>query len=161
MSMGSSMGGPPRGGEGGLTASDVAGMAFGCLAECLTETYRAASSYYGGQQSQYQYPSVSGARPSDYQRVSGYSNAERNGPDDSGGGYHGDSKGGYGGYQAKFSDNPAAKEVMDRGIPRQQNASQSSGQETDQRTAGQRAEPQEEWATVQVPSTYQGGKVGV
>ena len=129
--------------ESGLSVTEVASMAFACVAHCLTEGYRAASNYYGGYH-QEQFAPVSGPNNSRaYRQVAGYGNEAYSGRPS-----------GYGdGYQSKFSDKPpgGSKEVMDRG--------QSSGQGTEQATQ-QAKEQKEEWATVSVPSTYQGGRVG-
>lgn len=124
-----------------LTAGGVAALAFSCVARCLTEGYRAASSYYGY-----------GDDDSRAQRVGGYGdlsygNVSSSNYNDSGDGsfqqkgYYSDS------YQAKGNNPSGHGEVMDRGL--QQGAGRSSGPGI-----------KEEWATVPVPSSYQGGGVG-
>mmetsp|Transcript_23297 Transcript_23297/g.41699 ORF Transcript_23297/g.41699 Transcript_23297/m.41699 type:complete len:367 (+) Transcript_23297:157-1257(+) len=178
----------------GLTVTDVASLAFTCVAHCLTEGYRAASTYYGGashddahdhHNSQTQYPSVSGL---DYRQVDngyyhnnvnneaaygnnvnvGSSNHNNDSSDNNGGGYK--TKGYYSdSYQTEGGGDEATtngynREVMDRGSSPRDVASQMSGQDTEQRIAQQQQqqviEQKDEWATVHVPSTYQGGRVG-
>lgn len=151
--------------EEGLSITEVASMAFTCVAHCLTEGYRAASTYYGGYE-QNQYPSVSGSENSQhYQQVAGYQNeadcnrsASYYGNDDQqtssiNVGY----KNGYSdGYQTKLSECPNQRgEIMERGgLPR------SNDNESTDQTSGEDTVQKEEWATVHVPSTYQGGRVG-
>eukprot|EP00571_Detonula_confervacea_P016476 CAMPEP_0172307772 /NCGR_PEP_ID=MMETSP1058-20130122/8553_1 /TAXON_ID=83371 /ORGANISM="Detonula confervacea, Strain CCMP 353" /LENGTH=301 /DNA_ID=CAMNT_0013020029 /DNA_START=39 /DNA_END=944 /DNA_ORIENTATION=+ len=157
--------------EEGLSMTDVASMTFTCVAHCLTEGYRAASNYYSGYEED-QYLSVSGQNSShnNYQQAGSYHNeaynnstphnnsTPRNNYDDHKTRSDATYKNGYsGGYQTKFSDHSSQhKEVMDRGDLSHSNnnaySSQISGHETEQ--------TKEEWATVQVPSTYQGGRVG-
>jgi len=175
----------------GLTVTDVASLAFTCVAHCLTEGYRAASMYYGGasydahdhHNSQTQYPSVLGP---DYRQVdSGYyhndgnneasygnnggsSNYNNDSSDYNGGGYK--SKGYYSdSYQTEGGGDETTtkchiREVMERGSSPRDVASQSLGQDTEQRIAMQQQQQiidkKDEWATVHVPSTYQGGRVG-
>lgn len=151
--------------EEGLSMTEVASMAFTCVAHCLTEGYRAASTYYSGYE-QNQYPSVSGPDNSqNYQKVSGYQHeaysnrsASYNDNDDQQSssinvGY----KNGYSdGYQTKLSECPNQhREIMERGGLPRSNDNECAGQ-----TSGEGTVQKEEWATVHVPSTYQGGKVG-
>jgi len=151
------------GNEGGLSMTDVASLAFACVAQCITEGYRAASTYYGGYENSQYYPAVSssGNGSHNYDHVGGYQNDNESfaNPNNSGNESYKNSSNGYSdgsGYQTKsFSDNPIKGhgEVMDRGMSSSQQASQSSGQDTEQNA-------QQEWATVPVPSTYQGGILG-
>lgn len=151
----------------GLSVTDVASLAFACVTHCVTEGYRAASTYYGGYENT-QYPSVSGANDShnNYQQVGGGYHNEAHGnfasPNDNGSSNDGYKNNGYGdsSYQTKFSENPSGHgEVMDRDLP--QHSSQSSGQDTEQTTQHNMIEEKEEWASVQVPSTYQGGRLSM
>lgn len=140
----------------GLSMTDVASLAFSCVTHCLTEGYRAASTYYSDHPDQGgQYPSVSGPNTSQkYQQVGGYCNDNISSSDGIKHNGYGDSS-----YQTNFSDDPSGQgEVMDRGLS--QIATQSSGQETEQAAQQGNAEQKKDWATVQVPSTYQGGRVG-
>ena len=143
-----------------ISATDVAFMAMSCVAHCLSESYRAASNYYGDyhqQRDQYNYPSVSSAAAGSnhsYEQVAttGYPRNNNNYNNS----YYSDS------YQTKG-------DVMDRGGLSQQytvtTSQQTSGQDTEQPIQQQQqqhrdVQREEEWATVEVPSSYQGrGKV--
>ena len=140
----------------GMTMTDVASMAFNCVAHCLTEGYRAASNYYSDYP-QDEYPSVGPTSGSsnnashNYQQVGGYQNTSSESYNNSTG-YNNRTSGGY---QTKFSDNVG--QVMDRGMS---SSSQSSGQGSTEQSKMMVVEQKNEWATVHVPSTYQGGRVG-
>lgn len=140
----------------GLSMTDVATMAFSCVAHCITESVRAASNYYDAYQHQ---ETGLNNNTHNYEQVSGYhnDNVYNNNPNTP---QHANyANNGYSdGYQTKsFTDKPSSqnREVMERGgssTNNEQAASQSSGEQTTQKV--------EEWATVHVPSTYQGGRVG-
>ena len=141
----------------GLSMTDVATMAFSCVAHCITESVRAASNYYDAYQHQ---ETGLNNNTHNYEQVSGYHNdniSYNNNPNTP---QHANyANNGYSdGYQTKsFTDKPSSqnREVMERGgssTNNEQAASQSSGEQTTQKA--------EEWATVHVPSTYQGGRVG-
>lgn len=144
----------------GLSVTDVATLALSCVAKCLTEGYRAASNYYGDYDHPTQHPSVSGTN---YQQVGGDSNeaygnvaSPNNYQTANDGykhqGYYSDS------YQSEVSNKPSGnREVMERDVPQDTNGVRD-GQGKQQATP-QIATPEEEWATVHVPSTYQGGRV--
>jgi hypothetical protein len=182
----SSIGGTPYdSGEVLMSVSQVASMAFGCMAHCLTEGYRAASNYYSGyQQNQsegggnatYNYQHVSSSPYNDIGGGSGgMSNNNSNANNNS---YSGGYQTPVGGYQSQ------RREVMDRGVPQSPaTANKSSGHGTEQ-TVQQSAEEASlkqgtaskakgpsfqqsapvileargEYATVSLPSTYQGRK---
>ena len=103
-----------------LSVSQVASMAFSCIAHCLTEGYRAASNYYSETQAGEDYNH-------NYAKVGGENHV-------------GEIPHGYqDGYQQQ----------MDRGL----NSNQSSGQGSTE----QKLHVKGEYATVSMPSTYQGG----
>lgn len=145
--------------EGGLSMTNVASMAFSCVAHCLTEGYRAASNYYSG------YPTTTTTGPASH---TNYDHVESSSYNHSNGGAVGyNNHGSSSSYQAKFSDNPAAGnqhgEVMERGddnVKHSATGRQSSGQGSTEQTRMMIDQKEDDWATVKVPSTYQGGRVG-
>jgi hypothetical protein len=133
--------------ERGLTLAGVATMAFACVATCLTESYRAASNYYGGYEGG-RYPPVADLNTQNYHHVASYhceSNQTASSKNISNNNSYRD------GYQAQVEDG----EVMERGISthfiKNQQTSQMSGETRTQ---------QDEWEKVHVPSTYQRGGTG-
>jgi hypothetical protein len=110
-----------------LSVSQVASMAFNCIAHCLTEGYRAASNYYSESQGE--------GYDHNYAKVGGDE------------GNIGEIRDGTSAYQQQ----------MDRGL----NTNQSSGQGSTKQMNRQQAEirVKGEYATVSMPSTYQGGNI--
>ncbi len=134
----------------GLSVTDVATMAFSCVVHCVTESYRAASNYYSGD-----YPSVSDSNNNsqNYQQVAGsYHQSTQSSSIGYNNGYSD------GGYQTKFSEQPSQEgEVMDRGDSKMQ--SNNTYEQQASQTSGEQTVQKEEWSTVHVPSTYQGGRL--
>lgn len=111
-----------------LSMTQVASMAFNCIAHCLTEGYRAASNYYS--------ETTEGAGTGynhNYAKVGGESN------------HHGEISTGY-------QDGYQQHQRMDRGL-NSTVSNQSSGQGSTEQTLHVKGE----YATVSMPSTYQGG----
>lgn len=135
--------------EGSLSMADVASMAFACVSTCLTETYRAASTYYyhhDGASSNHNYAHVAvghydnGGSESSYGDIDNAISQRTNYSD----GYQ---------TQTESSLSKQCKEVMDRG------QSDTSNVQTASQPSGEKQI--EEWGTsLQVPSTYQGGRMG-
>lgn len=135
--------------EGSLSMADVASMAFACVSTCLTETYRAASTYYyqpDGVSSNHNYAHVAvghhdnGGSESSYGNIDNAISQRTNYSD----GYQ---------TQTESSLSKQCKEVMDRG------QSDTSNVQTASQPSGEKQI--EEWGTsLQVPSTYQGGGMG-
>ena len=135
--------------EGSLSMADVASMAFACVSTCLTETYRAASTYYyhhDGVSSNHNYAHVAvghyddGGSESSYGDIDNAISQRTNYSD---------------GYQTQTEStlSKQCKEVMDRG------QSDTSNVQTASQPSGEKQI--EEWGTsLQVPSTYQGGRMG-
>lgn len=138
----------------GMSMTDIATMAFSCVARCLTEGYRAASNYYGTYpQDQYSVTMTTGVQ-NYYQQVGSYHNDAYNHDRTNMNSYN-DS------HETLFSSIPSKngyeirdREVMERGI------ASSVDSENSRLTAGEQTSRREEWETVQVPSSYQGGRVG-
>jgi hypothetical protein len=146
-------------GSVGLTLYDVAGMALSCVATCLTEGYRAASNYYGGDNEEERvwgggvdarYPSVDD---------SGYSRHEKERTSGDGMHHYGD------GYRRHCVGNDG--QVMDRGdggmltrLVDNERSGQSSSSGEAVATVVETTTKRDEWEKVRVPSTYQGGRGG-
>ena len=130
--------------DAGLGLADVAGLALSCVARCLVEGYRAATS--GGHDSGG--PEAAPRGHGAYPHVA-FSDA---------GGAPGGGSGEGGARRAEFSDDPphGYGEAMDRSWspPGEGPAAAAGG--APPRVAPQRGD----WATVPVPSSYQGGRAG-
>ena len=180
----------PRGVEaspssGDLSVSQVASMAFGCIAHCLTESYRAASNYYSAttqppmSYNDYRYETVgiSGGESGNGAAAVVTNSAANShigelsrGGSAGAGNRHAVSYQDYNGYQQTMErdGDTAAKTAIinkdDGDTISNNNNNQSSGQKsTEQRGMGSndndgRVKVKGEYATVSLPSTYQGGK---
>lgn len=128
-----------------LSVSQVASMAFNCIAQCLTEGYRAASNYYTeSTQQQGGGVGIIGGYNHNYSKVESSTVGEIG---NRGGGYQDV------GYQQQ-------QQQMDRGLSCTLN--QASGQgstevEVNPHTQVGEVKVKGEYATVSMPSTYQGG----
>ena len=140
----------------GMSMTDIATMAFSCVARCLTEGYRAASNYYGNYpQEQYTGATSPVGAQSYYHQVASYHNESYNHVRTNMNSYNDD-------HQPLTSSSIPSKngydisdiEVMERGI------TSSSESEKSRQTPGEQPSRKEEWETVQVPSSYHGGRVG-
>lgn len=175
----------PSSSSGDLSVSQVASMAFGCIAHCLTESYRAASNYYSTttqppmSYNDYRYETVGISGGESGNGVAAVvTNSAANshigelsrGGSANAGNRHTVSYQDYNGYQQTMERDgeTAAKTAIinkdDGDTISNNNNNQSSGQKsTEQRGMGSndndgRVKVKGEYATVSLPSTYQGGK---
>jgi hypothetical protein len=119
-----------------LSVSQVASMAFNCIAQCLTEGYRAASNYYS---------ETSGGSGGGYDH--NYAKVDNNNVGEIPGG-----RGQNGGYQDGY------QQKMDRGLSAPAVVNQSSGQgSTEQVNQPQAGEVKVKGEFATVSYTYQGG----
>ena len=151
--------------DDGMSMTDIATMAFSCVASCLTEGYRAASNYYGTYYQQHQQEQYPGTRmmsgvQSYYQQVASYHNEAYSHSNNNN--YRANMNNSYNdvqpsknGYSDLYQNEISGTEVMERG-----NTSSISNEKSSRQTPGEQTSRKEEWETVQVPSSYQGGRVG-
>ena len=139
----------------GMSMTDIATMAFSCVAHCLTEGYRAASNYYGNYpQEQYTGATSPVGAQSYYHQVASYHNESYNHVRTNMNSYNDDHQPLTSSIPSKNGYDISDSEVMERGI------TSSSESEKSRQTPGEQPSRKEEWETVQVPSSYQGGRVG-
>eukprot|EP00956_Cyclotella_meneghiniana_P004072 scaffold4918_cov46-Cyclotella_meneghiniana.AAC.7 len=149
---------------GELNVSQVVSMAFGCIAHCLTESYRAASNYYSTTAAASAASTQSNVSFNHYryETVDGEGNAMT---DSTATGHIGElSRGGNVTTNNNNNNNTVSyqgyngyQQTMERG-----GANQSSGQMSTESNSSiennRNKVVQGEYATVSLPSTYQGGK---
>lgn len=139
--------------DGGMSMTDIATMAFSCVSRCLTEGYRAASNYYGTYQ-QDPYPGPMTGIQNYYQHVASYHNEAYDHVRTNMNGYNDNHQTFSSSIPSKNGFEIGDREVMERGI------TSSIGNEKSRQTPGEQTSRKEEWETFQVPSSYQGGRVG-
>ena len=177
----------PSSSSGDLSVSQIASMAFGCIAHCLTESYRAASNYYSTttqppmSYNDYRYETVGISGGESGNGVAAVvTNSAANshigelsrGGSANAGNRHAVSYQDYNGYQQTMERDGGTAVATNTAIINKDNDdtslnnnnNQSSGQKsTEQRGMGSndndgRVKVKGEYATVSLPSTYQGGK---
>ncbi|KAL7440479.1 hypothetical protein ACHAXM_007271 [Skeletonema potamos] len=116
-----------------LSVYHIASLTFNCMVHCLTEGYRAASSYYSSYAEDSASAPVGGFQSRSYEHV---------------GSYQDNSCSGVSGCQSQY------REVMDRDMSQHRASEGSSGRDNYQSEPPQRGD----YTTVKLPSTYQGRK---
>lgn len=115
-----------------LSVSHIASLTFNCMVHCLTEGYRAASTYYNSSAEDSASAPIGGVRSTSYDHVASYQDNTYSG----------------GGGQSQY------REVMDRDVSQPRTSEGSSERGSYQSEPPQRGD----YTTVKLPSTYQGRK---